>query len=254
MNQLVSARPALLVKHPDPLLRAGVEAALRRHAAFETLVDGVDGPDLARHRIDVVIVDYDNAMHLACSVRPSGDGLAGARIVIVTTNDREADIRRAFEAGIHGYILLGGPLDELTDGVTAVAAGLRYVSRSVAQRMADSLTRTALTAREMQVLSLVAGGESNKSIARDLAIAAGTVKSHMTAIMSKLGATSRTQAASIASARGLVEQHAVRRPSGVQRHAGTVVACMTFPLELCTGLSWPMALYAPAVGNWAAIV
>ena len=65
----------------------------------------------------------------------------------------------------------------------------------------------------MEVLSLVAGGDSNKAIARDLAIKAGTVKSHMTAIMAKLGARSRTQAAGIAAARGLVEQraYAVRR-------------------------------------------
>ena len=131
-----------------------------------------------------------------------------ARILILTANDREADIRRAIEAGIHGYILLGGPLDELIDAATAVANGLRYVSRSVAQRMADSLARTSLTLRETEVLSLAAGGESNKAIARDLAIKAGTVKSHMTAIMSKLGASSRTHAVSIAAARGLVEQRA----------------------------------------------
>ena len=86
-----------------------------------------------------------------------------------------------------------------------MANGLRYVSRSVAQRMADSLARTSLTLRETEVLSLAAGGESNKAIARDLAIKSGTVKSHMSSIMSKLGASSRTHAASIAAARGLVE-------------------------------------------------
>ena len=83
------------------------------------------------------------------------DALAAARILVLTTNDREADIRRAIEAGIHGYVMLGGPLDELIEGATAVANGLRYVSRSVAQRMADSLTHTSLTSREIEVLSLV---------------------------------------------------------------------------------------------------
>ena len=192
--------------HPDPLLRAGLVAALRQHSVFDIFVDCVDAAVLDRPRIDVVITDYDNAMHLVHALRPKRNGLSAARILILTINDRESDIRRAIEAGIHGYILLGGPLDDLIDGATTVAKGLRYVSRSVAQRMADSLARTCLTSRETEVLSLVTGGESNKAIARDLAIKAGTVKSHMTAIMSKLGATSRTQAASIAAARGLVEQ------------------------------------------------
>ena len=172
--------------------------------------------------MDVVITDYDNAMQLAHSALPSHDMLASARILVLTNNDREAEIRRAIEAGIHGYILLGGPLDELIDGATTVANGLRYLSRSVAQRMADSLTRTSLTSREIEVLSLVAIGDSNKAIARDLQIEVGTVKSHMTAIMAKLGATSRAQAACIAADRGLVEQRHLVRPMPAERRARTV--------------------------------
>ena len=211
MNHLAPRRSALLVMHPDPLLRAGLVAALGRHGAFETFDSGVEGEIPERPRIDVIITDYDYAMHLARGALLARDALSEARILAVTTNDREADIRRAIEAGIHGYILLGGPLDELIDGATTVANGLRYVSRCVAQRMADSLTHPCLTSRETQVLSLVAGGESNKAIARDLAIKAGTVKSHMTAIMTKLGANSRTQAANIAAARGLVGHRALIR-------------------------------------------
>ena len=173
MNHVAPRRSTILVMHPDPLLRAGLVAALRQHAAFETFVDGVDDAISDRPRIDVVITDYDNAMRLAASVHPAHDTLAAARILVLTTNDREADIRRAIEAGIHGYILLGGPLDELIEGATTVANGLRYVSRSVAQRMADSLTHTSLTSREIEVLSLVAAGESNKAIARELRIEAG---------------------------------------------------------------------------------
>ncbi len=114
-------------------------------------------------------------------------------------------------------------MTELIEGVTAVANGLRYLSRSVAQRMADSLTRASLTSREVQVLSLVALGASNKAIARELRIEMRTVKSHMTSIMSKLGATSRTQAAGIAAARGLVELRAMRR-SAADWRVGTATA------------------------------
>lgn len=207
MNHIAPRRSNILVMHPDPLLSAGLVAALRQHAAFEIYVDGVDTLTSDGPQIDVVIADYYDAMRLTdAAVRTAQRPLAAARILALTANDREADIRRAVEAGIHGYLLLGGPLSELIEGVRTVANGVRYLCRSVAQRMADSLTRAPLTSREIEVLRLVVTGESNKAIARQLHVEVGTVKSHMTAIMTKLGASSRTQAAGIAATRGLVEQ------------------------------------------------
>ena len=224
MSPVVARRSTILVTHADPLLRAGLWAALRQHAVFETLVEGFDDAGSVRPRIDVVITDYDNAMRLAGSLRRAGDMATAPRLLVLTTNDREADIGRAIEAGVHGYILLGGPLAELIEGATTLACGLRYLSRSVAQRMADSLTRTPLTSREIQVLSLVAVGEPNKAIARELRIGMGTVKSHMTSIMSKLGATSRTQVAGIAAARGLIEPHAATLHMAARLRASAVGA------------------------------
>ena len=210
MNPSAPRRPTLLVLHPDPLLRAGLVASLRRHAAFETLVNAADLRTAGDRRIDVVITDYDNAMHLARSFHPAGQPWA-ARLLILTHDDCEADIRRALQAGIHGYVMLGSSVDEVIEGVTAVADGRHYVSRSVAQRMADSLAHTPLTSREMEVLGLVVGGACNKAVARSLRIQVGTVKSHMTAIMSKLGAASRTQAVTIAMRRGLVGRTSTQR-------------------------------------------
>ena len=135
------------------------------------------------------------------ATRPS---LARARVLIVTSSSREADIQRALKNGVHGYVLLGGPLSELVESVAAVARGSRYVSSAAALRIADSLTRVPLTARELDVLELVAAGMSNKAIARRLSIEVGTVKTHLRAVLSKLDATCRTQAASIAVNRGLV--------------------------------------------------
>jgi DNA-binding NarL/FixJ family response regulator len=213
MNYTAPDRSTILVMQHDPLLRAGLVAALRDHPAFEIYVDDADAVSPDHPEIDVVIADYSQAMRLADSaVRATRRPLAAARIMALTSNDREADIRRAIEAGVQGYLLLGGPLSELIEGVTTVANGVRYLGRSVAQRMADSLTRTSLTSRELEVLQLVVAGESNKAIARELRIELGTVKSHMTAIMTKLNATSRTQAAGIASDRGLVKERALVRP------------------------------------------
>ncbi len=214
MSHTNPRRSTVLVMHDDPLLCAGLVAALRQHVAFEIFVEDVDAVHSGKPPVDVVIADYGLAIRLSDpTVRAAHQPLATARIMALTSNDREADIRRAIEAGVHGYLLLGGPLNELVEGVTAVAKGMRYLSRSVAQRMADSLTHASLTSRETEVLRLVAIGESNKAIARQLNIELPTVKSHMTAIMTKLNATSRTQAAGIAATRGLVPERVFVRPA-----------------------------------------
>jgi DNA-binding NarL/FixJ family response regulator len=219
MNHIAPRRSSILVIHDDPLLRAGLVAALRQHAALEIVIDGVDGLRPCGPPIDVVIADYHNAMRLVDEgYRGAPRQLVAPRILALTSNDREADIRRAIEAGIHGYLLVGGSLEELVEGVRVVASGIRFLGRSVAQRMADSLTRTSLTSRETEVLQLLMTGKSNKAIARQLEITVGTVKSHMSAIMSKLGATSRTQAAGIAASRGLVEECGHWLPSPFAPH------------------------------------
>lgn len=200
-------RIRVLVMHPDPLLCVGITAALGEHGGIDVFKDGVD----ERRQdppIDVVVSDLQDALRLAAPGQRALQRLDGARVVALTSHGREADIRGAIEAGVHGYLLLGGPLSELVEGVTAAARGQRYLGLTVAQRMADSLTRTALTSRETEVLRLVVAGESNKTIARSLDIELGTVKSHVGAIMSKLGANSRTHAAAIALARGLANDFA----------------------------------------------
>jgi DNA-binding NarL/FixJ family response regulator len=210
MNNIPSYHLSVLVMHADPIVCAGVVAALRQHQVFDVSVRGAVEPGQDEPRVDVAITDYDNAMLLTDrGLRATHGRLADARILALTANDRETDIRRAIRNGIHGYLLLGGSLDELVDAVGAVGMGVRYLCPIVAQRMADSLAGETLTQRENEVLCLVATGQSNKAIARQLTIELGTVKSHVSAIMTKLGAISRTQAASIAVTRGLVDE---RRP------------------------------------------
>jgi DNA-binding NarL/FixJ family response regulator len=193
----------VLALHPDPVVRAGVVASLRQHGGFEVCeqVPDREGPD--EIRFDVVIADHAQAMRLADAAR-SGP-LAAARILVLTFSGSDSDIRQAVRAGIHGYLLLGSTVTELIDAVIALARGLRHLGRSVAQRIADGLTRTPLTSREIAVLQLVVAGECNKAIARQLCIEVGTVKSHMNAILAKLNASSRTHAAAIAVTQGLVE-------------------------------------------------
>jgi two-component system NarL family response regulator len=204
MNHTASPRPNILITHSDPLLCAGIAAALREHADFQVFVEGIDAVSSDSPGVDVVVADLETALQLVDRVAISTPWqIARARILVLTYNNREEDIRRTVQAGVSGYLLAGGPLSELVDAVKALANGMRFLGRSVAQRMADSMTRTLLTAREMDVLQHVMNGECNKEIAQRLGIGVGTVKSHMTAILNKLGATSRTHAVSIAAMRGM---------------------------------------------------
>jgi DNA-binding NarL/FixJ family response regulator len=197
----------VLTLHPDPLVRAGIVASLRQCGGFEVFEEGADRVNRDCSRVDVVIADHGQAMRLAgAAQRGIPESLANAKILVLSSDDRTAEIRRALEAGVHGYLLFGGPLSEFIEAVAALARGVRYLGRSVAQRMADSMTRVSLTSREIDVLQLVVAGESNKAIARRLCIEVGTVKTHMNGILGKLNATSRTQAAAIAVTQGIVEE------------------------------------------------
>jgi DNA-binding NarL/FixJ family response regulator len=200
MDNLASNRSTVLVLHQDPLLSAGVATALRSSPNFDVF-EGSAGSAT----VDVVVADHRRALQLAEDAGSSGDDpLAGANILALTTSDREADICRAIRAGIRGYLLIGGPLSELIGAVSTLANGGRFMCQSVVDRLAHSMSSAPLTRRENEVLRLVVKGDSNKTIARRLGIELGTVKSHMSAIMSKLGASSRVRAVSIAAQRGLL--------------------------------------------------
>ena len=206
MNYTPASPCRILVLHPDPLVRAGIMTSLREHAPFSVHVSDCDADTPAADPIDMVIADYQQAMYQtgpASVARRSA--FAARRIVIVTTNEREIDIQNAMKAGVHGYILLKAPLSEFVEGVATVASGSRYMSLVAAQRIADSLSHEPLTSREVEVLRQLVTGDCNKAIARCLNIEVGTVKTHVRAIFSKLDASTRTQAVSIAIARGLVE-------------------------------------------------
>jgi DNA-binding NarL/FixJ family response regulator len=205
MNLDPSRRMTVLVMHSDPLLCAGLVAVLCQKSNLQVVVDGPDRTAPGGIPIDVIVADYDGAMQLVdTDVRRRCGALADARILTLTGNDRETDVRRAIEAGVHGYLLLDCSLNELVESVRTVGQGVRYLCLAVARRMADSVAGEALTMRENEVLRLVATGQPNKAIARELGIGLGTVKAHVSTIMTKLGAKSRTQATSVAVARGLV--------------------------------------------------
>jgi DNA-binding NarL/FixJ family response regulator len=202
-----------LARHNDPLLAAGIHAALMAAPGIEVVTASGSSafPDA-----DVVIGDYDSGMAWARHHRlhPSAARHVPG-VVVITWRDSEADVRMALQSGIGGYLLGNCGLSELVDAVRAVGRGSPYLSEVAATLVAKSLTRTPLTMRESEILRLIGSGLSNKSIAAQLNIALGTVKAHAKAILDKLGARSRTQATVIAAQRGLLGPHSPLRPSAV---------------------------------------
>lgn len=192
-----SHRTRVRVQHADAVVAAGLAAALRANPEFEICNDLKATPSL-------VICDYSTGLRLAQSNRELGRPQAMTRLLVLTTQDREQVVRHALQSGVHGYLLTCTRVEELLDAVRAVAEGKSFVGLDLARRMADSITREALTAREAQVLNLLSAGHGNKVIACRLGIAVGTVKTHVNAIMTKLGVNSRTHAVSVAAQRGLV--------------------------------------------------
>ncbi len=192
----------VLVSHPEPLLAMGLVAALRQQAGVEASMAGIHPGPSAEAWPDVVVTDYRGGLALAREAARRGQRRSA--VMIMTMYDREHDIKAAMEAGVHGYLLQGCSIEELATGVSLLAGGGRYFCLEVAQRIADSLTREPLTPRETDVLRLLALGQCNKSIARQLEITVGTVKGHLRAIFDKLQAGSRTEAVGIAARRGLI--------------------------------------------------
>jgi DNA-binding NarL/FixJ family response regulator len=190
------------VAHPDPYLAAGITALLQANALFT--VQARHGAPCAA---DVVVADYETAV-AACPA-PSPSSVAVRRsatpCLVVTSHRGSWHVRRAIDAGVRGYVLDDCSAGELSAAVSALAGGARYIPIPIAEKLAESLAHPIPTAREMAVLELLAAGMSNKDISHRLRIGEGTVKTHMKALLDKLGVASRTGAVSEAVRRGLVQ-------------------------------------------------
>jgi DNA-binding NarL/FixJ family response regulator len=181
----------------EPLLHAGVRAVLEREPGM-CVVDAMPGGGA-----DVAVVDGEHAFALAQA--RAGRAAAGRRVLGLARTAPVDAVRGALRQGVHGFVLSTAPLHELVDAVRTLARGGNYLCQTLTWEMATGPTQEMLTPREGEVLQLLVQGACNKTIARDLDIAVGTAKWHVRAIMMKLDASTRTQAASIALSRGLLD-------------------------------------------------
>ena len=129
------------------------------------------------------------------------------RTIILTSYETDEDIYRAVQAGAQGYLLKDAPQADMVDAIWTVHGGKRYFPRHIAERLAERMTRTELTARELEVLHMLARGLTNKEIGSALDISGNTVRNHVNSIIEKLEVSDRTEAATSAIHRGIIDAH-----------------------------------------------
>jgi DNA-binding NarL/FixJ family response regulator len=193
-----------------PLLSQGIAAIINSEPDMELVSQASNGAQAIRqyreHRPDVTLMDLRlpdlSGIDALIAIRSE---FADARIVMLTTFEGDVEIHRALRAGARGYLLKNMPPDEIPAVIRQVHAGKKRVPPEVAAQIAEHMGDEGLTAREVEVLRQLGGGNRNKDIADLLFISEETVKVHVKHIMDKLGASDRTQAVTIAVRRGIIE-------------------------------------------------
>ncbi len=192
-----------------PVFSAGLGAILSAEEDMDLVAQASSATEaidaFRRYQPDITLMDLflpgANGTDALIAIRGE---FPDARIIMLTTFDKEAEIQRALRAGASGCVLKNMPRDGLLTAIRAVHAGQRQVQPEVAARLAEHVGHEEITSRELEVLCLVRDGYRNKQIADRLIISETTVNFHIRNLIMKLGASDRTHAVTIAQRRGLL--------------------------------------------------
>lgn len=199
----------ILTVDDHALLRKGIAALVNAEPDMKLVAEAANGKEaiekFRQHRPDVTLMDLQmpDLTGTETIVRIQSE-FPEARIVVLTTYTGDVQVLRALRAGARGYLLKGLVHRELLETIRAVHAGQTRIPPDIAADLAEHVADDALSPREIDVLRLIAAGNSNKSIADQLSIGEATVKSHVTNILSKLGANDRAHAVTIGLKRGII--------------------------------------------------
>lgn len=212
MSSNMSSKIRILLADDHPVVREGLRGMLEGQSDFTIVGEAGNGSEAVMLAVQlhphVILMDLR---------MPEMDGVAAiaalqakgstARVLVLTTFDSDADIVRAIEAGATGYLLKDTPRQELFHGVRAAARGETVLAPAVATRLLGRMRMPAedtLSERELEVLQLVARGNSNRAIGQALHISQATVKTHLVHIFAKLNVSDRTAAVTAAVTRGIL--------------------------------------------------
>jgi DNA-binding NarL/FixJ family response regulator len=205
----MNKRIRILVVDDHFVVRMGLAGSLNLEPDMTVEAEASTGQQaiayFRQHHPDIVLMDLKlpdmsgvETTNAICREFPD------ASIIMLSTHDGEEDIYRSLQAGARSYLLKTAARAELLHTIRAVHAGERCISPAIGARLAERMTHTELTSRELDVLKLIATGKSNKEIGSALQIAEVTVKLHVGHILAKLKASDRTQAATTALRRGIL--------------------------------------------------
>jgi DNA-binding NarL/FixJ family response regulator len=200
----------ILTVDDHPVLRRGIAAILEGEPDMVVVAEASNGREamtlFRSHLPDITLMDLQMPeMNGNDTIDAIREEFPDARIIVLTTYSGGAQAVRAFKAGACGYLLKSMVRKELVETIRIVHAGRKRIPSEIAVEMAEHHAADILTEREVDVLRLVAAGNSNKMVADHLAISEETVKGHMRSILSKLGTDDRTHAVTIALKRGIID-------------------------------------------------
>ena len=202
----------IVIADDHPIFRAGLLGLLSGQEDFQVVGEAANGKEavsVVRHVApDVLLVDLQMPeLDGVGAIKALREAAPKTRILVLTTYDSDGDILRTVEAGATGYLLKDTPREELFKAIRATARGDSVLSPAVASKLvgrARGPVERSLSARELEVLTLVARGISNKIIGKDLRISEATVKTHLIHIFAKLGVDDRTAAVTAAIEKGIL--------------------------------------------------
>ena len=199
----------ILVVDDHFMVRMGLSASLNVEDDMEVVAEVGSGEAameaFRKHRANLVLMDVRlPGMSGAETTTALIQEFPEARVLMLSTHSGEEEIYRAMQAGARGYILKSVMREELLRAIREVYAGHRYLDAGAAAVLADRVSHRTLTARELEVLRMVARGLGNKEIAAALNIAEVTVKLHVSHVLEKLNVKDRTEAATAALHRGII--------------------------------------------------
>ena len=199
----------LLVADDHPIYRGGLAALIAAYPELRLVAEAVNGREAVesyrQHRPDVTLMDLSMPVMTGLeAIKAIVAEFPEARIIALTTWAGDGDIHRALETGARGYLLKDVASEEVANAIRQVHAGRRIIPTEVAERLAEFTPRIELTDRELEVLTHIARGLSNKQVGTELSLAESTIKVHLLHIFQKLDAADRTEAVTIAIRRGII--------------------------------------------------
>jgi DNA-binding NarL/FixJ family response regulator len=200
----------ILTVDDHALLRNGIAGLVNAEPDMKMIAEAATGVEAIKqfrqHRPDITLMDLQmpdmSGIEAIIGIRSD---FPEARIIVLTTYSGDVQVIRALRAGARGFLLKGRVNREMLDVIRSVQAGHKRIPPEIAAELAQHAGEEDLSARELEVLALVAGGNANKEIAARLTITEETVKSHITKILAKLHANDRTHAVTIGLKRGIID-------------------------------------------------